>query len=142
MSGPPTHGGGSQSARPTTNGSSAGAMPMPQQRSNDSSVSVSNGPQSGGMSQQNLNGIVRLSLRLLGAWCFHMSEFVESTLALRSSLLSIPYILQHLSRQASKLLCLQLLWLLPAQTGLSLQLRFLLLVLPIISTLLKSTNAL
>lgn len=34
-------------------------MSMPQQRPNDN---VSNGAQSGGMSQQNLNGIVRLLL--------------------------------------------------------------------------------
>ena len=62
MSAQPTHGGGSQGARTTTNGGSAGAMPMsmPQHRPNDSTVNVSNGAQSGGMSQQNLNGIVRL----------------------------------------------------------------------------------
>ena len=64
MSAQPTSGGGGPVARVTTNGGSTGAMPMPlpQQRPNDSTVNVSNGAQSGGMSQQNLNGIVRLLL--------------------------------------------------------------------------------
>jgi hypothetical protein len=49
-------------SRPTTNGNTNGGMGMampPQQRPNDGQIG-GNGPgQNGGMSQQNLNGIVR-----------------------------------------------------------------------------------
>lgn len=79
MSAQPTHGGGSQGARTTTNGGSAAAMPMsmPQHRPNDSAVNVSNGAQSGGMSQQNLNGIVRL--------CCLLTPLVSVYLTLKDS---------------------------------------------------------
>lgn len=60
MSGQAAHTGGHQGTRPSTNGSNAGAVSVPQQRATDGSINVGNGGQvPGGMSQPHLNGIVR-----------------------------------------------------------------------------------
>lgn len=49
---------GGNAPRPNTNSGGGGTMAMPQQRPNDNAVAVGGGGPSGGMSQQNLNGIV------------------------------------------------------------------------------------
>ena len=50
--------------RPTINGTASGSIAPPQQRVNDTSNAAGNGGPSGGMSNQNLNGIVRDSYLL------------------------------------------------------------------------------
>ena len=65
MSGqPPTSAGGS-ATRPTANGNTNGnmAMPMPpQHRTGDTQLGGGSSAQGGGMSQQNLNSIVRINV--------------------------------------------------------------------------------
>ena len=67
--------GGSALTRPTANGTSGGTMAISQQRPNDSSVGANNSGPAGGMSQQNLNGIVSThDFRALGnTFTFYLS---------------------------------------------------------------------
>ena len=68
MSGPQPGSAGISAPRPTTNGSTNGGMAMampPQQRSSDGQIGGSGAGQNGGMSQQNLNGIVRKTIFLI-----------------------------------------------------------------------------
>lgn len=61
MSGQASAAGGSLNPRPTMNGTSGGNASMAQQRPSDNPMGVGNSGSSGGMSQQNLNGIVSAS---------------------------------------------------------------------------------
>lgn len=62
MSGQQSGSAGISAPRPTTNGNTNGGMVMampPQQRTNEGQIGGNGTGQNGGMSQQNLNGIVR-----------------------------------------------------------------------------------